>query len=747
MEINIAVNESASGAIPIGRQGERDARQVVFDLSWLITNFGDGTAALMHQRSKDDLPYQATTTQDGETLTWTVSDIDTAYTGYGKAEIRWTVEDALAKTIIYKTRVMESITGDTVIPDPYQSWYDQMVETVGEEAEQRAEAVARDAAVDAVSGYVEQAAASAEAAAEAAQGVAQYAETASQAAESAAQSAEAAETALEEFTSVTAEAETLAPGSDATASYADGVLTFGIPRGDKGEQGQKGDTGENGEKGDKGDTGADGFSPSVTVTEITGGHEVAITDAEGTQTFDVMDGVSPVLDDEVTEDSANGVKSSGIYDAIVNLLPTDTASGSIASFPDGADNLPVKSLTVDIEPVQSGSGDPSPDNVRPISGHTQAVVTRTGKNLWGGEKLADDIVAMVPGAVKDTNAKTISYLAPNVSDKVLLRGIFKENTQYTFIMSQATGSNSINMMFYYTDGTTGYFDQRTTTSVIGKTVSHIVGVWASGQSILNYDECGVFEGVLTVDDFEPYHGETIPVSWESEAGTVYGGTLDVVSGELVVDRAIHTFDGTDTVGLANWRPLDNSSGWLYQPSVTQGMTDVQTSSTTMSDVISDTLATQTYDNLYISDVGISIVGGTSWGIGMRVADTSLRTESAINAWLAENPITVCYKLTEPFTVQLTANEISTLLGQNNIWSDAGNVEVDYRADTKLYIQKLTGSTETDMVADTNIPNNTYFMVGNQLYLSTAAIASGATIAPGTNCTMTNLATALNALNQ
>ena len=43
-------------------------------------------------------------------------------------------------------------------------------------------------------------------------------------------------------------------------------------------------------KGDKGDTGDDGFSPVVTVTTITGGHEVSIEDANGTQTFDVMDG-------------------------------------------------------------------------------------------------------------------------------------------------------------------------------------------------------------------------------------------------------------------------------------------------------------------------------------------------------------------------------------------------------------------------------------------------------------------------
>ena len=178
----VTANESAY-LLDIGRQGEREARQVVFDLSWMVENFGDGTAALLHQRSQDGLPYQVDAVQDGATLTWTVTDTDTAFMGYGKAEIRWTVGDALAKTVIYKTRVAESITGDTEIPDPYQSWYDQMVETVGAEAEQRAETVAREAAVDAVSGYVEQASVSAESASESAQSAQASAESAARSAE------------------------------------------------------------------------------------------------------------------------------------------------------------------------------------------------------------------------------------------------------------------------------------------------------------------------------------------------------------------------------------------------------------------------------------------------------------------------------------------------------------------------------------------------------------------------------------
>lgn len=53
-------------------------------------------------------------------------------------------------------------------------------------------------------------------------------------------------------TGMSAEATTLPAGSDATASYSNGVLSLGIPRGDKG------DTGATGPQGPQGETGATG---------------------------------------------------------------------------------------------------------------------------------------------------------------------------------------------------------------------------------------------------------------------------------------------------------------------------------------------------------------------------------------------------------------------------------------------------------------------------------------------------------
>jgi Collagen triple helix repeat (20 copies) len=54
-------------------------------------------------------------------------------------------------------------------------------------------------------------------------------------------------------------AETLAPGSPSTASFEDGIITFGIPEGETGAQGIQGATGATGPQGIQGATGAQGI--------------------------------------------------------------------------------------------------------------------------------------------------------------------------------------------------------------------------------------------------------------------------------------------------------------------------------------------------------------------------------------------------------------------------------------------------------------------------------------------------------
>lgn len=89
---------------------------------------------------------------------------------------------------------------------------------------------------------------------------------------------------------------------------------------------------------DSGDfDGADGFSPTVDVEKISGGHQVTITDAEGQHPFDVMDGVGEdiIHDDAGAGDtdkvwSADKVVSelAGKYAKPVNGIPdTDLSDG------------------------------------------------------------------------------------------------------------------------------------------------------------------------------------------------------------------------------------------------------------------------------------------------------------------------------------------------------------------------------------------------------------------------------------
>lgn len=69
------------------------------------------------------------------------------------------------------------------------------------------------------------------------------------------------------------------------------------PRGETGLEGPQGIPGPKGDEGDPGPPGKDGFSPTVEVSGIDGGHKVTITDANGPHEFNVMDGKDDTSDE------------------------------------------------------------------------------------------------------------------------------------------------------------------------------------------------------------------------------------------------------------------------------------------------------------------------------------------------------------------------------------------------------------------------------------------------------------------
>ena len=127
--------------IPLGRQGENLARQIVFDVSAWEDEYGIGVAELIFQRSRSEAPYPVKTERDGNKVIWSVTASDTYTPGdNGKCELRYYVDKVLVKSCIWKVgvdRAMDTPSG-TAPPYPERGWVDQVV-AAGAEAKQAAD--------------------------------------------------------------------------------------------------------------------------------------------------------------------------------------------------------------------------------------------------------------------------------------------------------------------------------------------------------------------------------------------------------------------------------------------------------------------------------------------------------------------------------------------------------------------------------------------------------------------------------
>jgi hypothetical protein len=412
----------------------------------------------------------------------------------------------------------------------------------------------------------------------------------------------------------------------------------------------------------------------------------------------------------------------------------DTASGAIASFPDGA-AVAAKDITIGIEPVQDLHGY---DNPWPAGG---------GKNLL---PLIDKTI--------EINGVTV-VVSPN---GILFNGTSSASAEFeittfsgdgSFIANDLAKSQLVDIYMIASSGTVGfrstdasftndgtarsikaYFaTNKTFNNVLLKPMIRLASV--SGATFAPYSNICPISGwtganVVVSPTTDAQDGTTYPISWQSVAGTVYGGTLDVTTGLLTVDRAKKsytnneiTFDTTYGTGVKFLKPTNSTNYGNYGE--TQNPND-KYYVIASKDTVHGNYSTASY-NIPPSELPSDVTD----------------TDSARAAYTG---MEICYYLKNPIIYQLTPTEVDTVLGDNNVWADTGDSTVTYRADTKLYIQKINAPTDDDMIADAQIASGRYFIVGGNLYRSTTTIPAGDTITPGTNCILTNLADALNALN-
>ena len=250
---------------------------------------------------------------------------------------------------------------------------------------------------------------------------------------------------------------------------------------------------------------------------------------------------------------------------------TDTASGDPAAFPDGGNGVPVISLTAAIEAAQSGSGDPAPDNVRPISGWTGCTVSRS-------------------------------------------------------------------------------------------------------------------DGVLAP--------ETVTVSWQSAAGTVYGGTLDVTTGLLTVTMAYMYVTSCYDIIPGSDSAHSTTPSQLIRVLITPTGAGKVTQTSEVGNIRASYLKTVKFTDA--RDIEDNLIASNKAGTAMLlkiVTGDIIDTKTEADDYLSAHPLQIVYELATPVTYQLTGNQMNTLLGDNTVSADTGGVTVTYRADTKRYVDKKIAAVE------------------------------------------------------
>ena len=230
---------------------------------------------------------------------------------------------------------------------------------------------------------------------------------------------------------------------------------------------------------------------------------------------------------------------------------------------------------------------------------------------------------------------------------------------------------------------------------------------------------------------------TYPITFPTEAGTVYGGSMDVTTGVLTVDR-------TNVKLLSSWSWAKSS-----------GIGDFYLSAAVVTDILQG--KAEINSRILCSHAKFVTTSATK-NIGDCWNNKNyhfyiISNDNSLDDWkdyLDENDVYICYYLATPITYQLTPTEVTTLLGENIISANTGTVNVIYRADTKTYIDQkiaesqratrsLIAGIETEMVATKNYSIGDLLIVGDTLYKVTANIANGSAITVGTNVTATTVA--------
>lgn len=388
--------------------------------------------------------------------------------------------------------------------------------------------------------------------------------------------------------------------------------------------------------------------------------EVEYLESTGTQYIDLPFGF--LVGNDVSWDTASLFERR--RQILLNTPHIETTSGSIATFnTDMSTNL--TDMKIHFQPVQEGTGDPSPDdNVRPITGWDGVTVTRCGKNL------AEKIYGL------DSNGgNALSTTVVERGEDGIVSSLIPVCSGCTYKMS-CTGQTTYARHFWFDD----YPLNNPRPVSIGGTYS-ILGSYSAPENAKwlfvvwtrqeNVNTCGDVQIEIgsTATDYEPYTAIEIPISF---GRTIYGGHVDLVKGEVVEEYGSVDLS---TVGFSQYGKSIHCWSGAISDMVFGNQLDAGT-------LYCDSYKPDSKKSILNNGYNLGIWGYSTTQRKVIIRNDAYIDEDGVYDITAFNEslqgVLLYYPLATPNVYPLTPQTIKALKGINNIWSDAnGNIELKF----------------------------------------------------------------------
>lgn len=387
----------------------------------------------------------------------------------------------------------------------------------------------------------------------------------------------------------------------------------------------------------------------------------------------------------VIDDTTVGTDAWSAKHIIDTLCPPMEETGNpVTCYPVAGYPLGCK---VSWEPTQEGTGDPSPDNIRPIKGRDSVTVERCGGNVIellstydssSGIKIAVDAEKNITlnGTVVGKGNITIG----------MCRLHWVAGKNYTMYVKKVGGSASIGsgdgITFAYSLFTTDYnhyFRGSTNSTNLDAYIARDVALvetelifmlqcWRDGTVFNNFKfQIEVVPGTTAPTTYAPYTGQTAALTLPR---TIYGGTVDAVTGEGRGRWKLLTLDGTEP-----WNAVGSGDTLYFQ----------STSISIGTRVLSRGDYCTTFPIASVSSSN-TVQGVSGWKTSLYLRWSTFANVAALKSYLAAQyaagtPVQIAYKLAEPIPFTATgAQPIPALSGVNTLLTDADALTVTGRAD-------------------------------------------------------------------